>query len=392
MKTIALVPVLLAATTCVASAQQTWIVDAANGPGTHFTDVPPALAASSDGDTIVVRSGVYSNAITSRGVTMLGEGNPMLVAGPVGVGLVLRALSLSGLQSGRTFVMRGFQLHGGTNSIGAEISACNGHVVLADVAAGGPFTAQSLQVSNSPDVTVMRSTLSSVVRADISTLALREVACRGQDAFAWPTGGILVHSNAGLSAIRCEVSICGGTFIGGGGILPGSPDQPGIALEGCTTHIAAGGSMAIAPGQRTGAPVPSIFSNGGTLVLDPSIAASFGGTTPPVRRRVSALVATPAAIGTAVALSLFTEPFDAYQLFASALVDATPLGALGTLWLDPSASAFLGAGTVGAQGAATQSVTVPSDPLLRGAAIRVQALLNGTAGIRICDPGLALLY
>ena len=37
----------------------TWIVYAANGRGTSFTDIPPALAAAQNGDKIVVRSGRY---------------------------------------------------------------------------------------------------------------------------------------------------------------------------------------------------------------------------------------------------------------------------------------------------------------------------------------------
>jgi hypothetical protein len=53
-----------------------WIVDAANGPGTSFTDLPPAIAAAATGDTILVRAGSYSafnvagKALTIRGAGM----------------------------------------------------------------------------------------------------------------------------------------------------------------------------------------------------------------------------------------------------------------------------------------------------------------------------------
>lgn len=38
---------------CLA-AQSTWIVDCAGRPGTHFTDIPPAVAAAQPGDTIIL--------------------------------------------------------------------------------------------------------------------------------------------------------------------------------------------------------------------------------------------------------------------------------------------------------------------------------------------------
>src|SRR5436190_8659882 len=36
-----------------------WVVDATNGPGTNFTDLPAAVAAAQTGDVIFVRPGTY---------------------------------------------------------------------------------------------------------------------------------------------------------------------------------------------------------------------------------------------------------------------------------------------------------------------------------------------
>jgi hypothetical protein len=41
--------------TSVAAAQRTWVVDSMGGIGSHFTDLPPAIAAAARGDTILVR-------------------------------------------------------------------------------------------------------------------------------------------------------------------------------------------------------------------------------------------------------------------------------------------------------------------------------------------------
>ena len=46
----------LAAGTAVAQ-RTVWIVDRAGGPGVHFTDIPPAVAAARPGDRIEVRGG-----------------------------------------------------------------------------------------------------------------------------------------------------------------------------------------------------------------------------------------------------------------------------------------------------------------------------------------------
>src|SRR6188474_3248921 len=52
-----------------------WIVDANSGPGTHFTDLPAAVAAAQSGDTILVRPGTYTAfAVTGKALTIRGVG------------------------------------------------------------------------------------------------------------------------------------------------------------------------------------------------------------------------------------------------------------------------------------------------------------------------------
>ena len=56
-----------------------WIVDAANGPGTSFTDLPPAIAAAQSGDTIIVRAGpAYTLfSVSGKALTIRGAGPTM---------------------------------------------------------------------------------------------------------------------------------------------------------------------------------------------------------------------------------------------------------------------------------------------------------------------------
>jgi hypothetical protein len=52
------------------------VVDASGGPGSHFSDLPPAVLAAQPGDLILVRVGQYSGCALDKGLTILGEGNP----------------------------------------------------------------------------------------------------------------------------------------------------------------------------------------------------------------------------------------------------------------------------------------------------------------------------
>src|SRR5688572_32926121 len=56
-----------------AALAHTWIVDQAGGPGSHFTDIPPAIAAASPGDVLIIRAGLYSSYTLDKGLTLLGE-------------------------------------------------------------------------------------------------------------------------------------------------------------------------------------------------------------------------------------------------------------------------------------------------------------------------------
>src|SRR5687768_586086 len=85
------------------AAQRTWIVDAANGPGTDFTDVPLAVQAASHGDTLIVRSGNYTTATTNKGISLIGEAGASFTLSQQVLPFVVRFLP-----AGRTFVLKGF--------------------------------------------------------------------------------------------------------------------------------------------------------------------------------------------------------------------------------------------------------------------------------------------
>ena len=66
----------------IVSGGQTYVVDAAGGPGVDFTDIAAALLVVQPRDVLLVQPGVYSPFTLTRGVTILGYGTPQ-VAGSI---------------------------------------------------------------------------------------------------------------------------------------------------------------------------------------------------------------------------------------------------------------------------------------------------------------------
>jgi hypothetical protein len=98
----------------------TIVVDANNGPGANFTDIPPAIAAASPGDLLIVRAGTYSGFTLDRGLVMLGQGVVHTSDAHV--------VNIPASQRAVIVHMIPYTL---------EISACAGPVVVQDVSASG---------------------------------------------------------------------------------------------------------------------------------------------------------------------------------------------------------------------------------------------------------------
>lgn len=70
----------------VALLPTTWIVDAASGPGTHFVDLPAAVAAAQTGDTLLVRAGSYSGfQLVGKSLTIRGAGAAVTHCGEIDI-------------------------------------------------------------------------------------------------------------------------------------------------------------------------------------------------------------------------------------------------------------------------------------------------------------------
>ncbi|MGE3171579.1 MAG: hypothetical protein AB7O97_03070 [Planctomycetota bacterium] len=131
-----LVPVTLLAVE-TAAAQQTWIVDRMNRPGTDFTDLPAAVAAAAPRDILHLRAtssplDYYSApaAIDGKPLTIRGEGPATRLAG---------RFEVRNVAFGESFVFADLSFEGrsDTNWVGFGFTSNAGTIVLSDVRVAG---------------------------------------------------------------------------------------------------------------------------------------------------------------------------------------------------------------------------------------------------------------
>ena len=111
--------VALALLTVTAPAQ-VFIVDANNGAGTNFTDLPPAVAAVPDGATLRVLPGNYT------AFALQGKGLRVIAEGVVQVGLTLGDIDIRSTAASQVVILRGLILPYGA----VRVSDCRGPVVI----------------------------------------------------------------------------------------------------------------------------------------------------------------------------------------------------------------------------------------------------------------------
>lgn len=118
---------------------QTYIVDANNGPGTRFLDLPPAILAVPDGAALRVRPGTYSSfTVGDKSLTILGD-----------PGTTVRSpgFAVAGTSLGKRVVIEGLTYRGN-----ATIAACPGAVQLTRIDAVLDLLSPTVVVQDSGNV------------------------------------------------------------------------------------------------------------------------------------------------------------------------------------------------------------------------------------------------
>ncbi|MCA8944117.1 MAG: hypothetical protein KDB80_16250 [Planctomycetes bacterium] len=249
------------------SGQQVLIVDSAGGGG--FTDIPPAIAAASPGDAILVRTGAYTGFSLDKGLKLVFEPGTEMLPAEVYVNAVPvgQTVVLSGLRP-NTFFLRWFL----TNN--------EGRILVEDSDARLGLTISSCaQVSlERVDIQggVVRTAPPAAVSINDSTVLMTDCLV---------TGGLDFVAVAGVNSTNSDVVIADCSITGGVGFSTGG--GPGLRVTNGLTTVAGDSSTVIAAGSAGTVPQPAIARVGGTMWIDPGVslvphagAAPITGPTP----------------------------------------------------------------------------------------------------------------
>lgn len=372
-----------------APAQTTWIVDRNNGPGTHFTDLPPAVQAAAAGDIIRLRptpvGQVYEAAVIDKPLSILGD--PFLPPACIGV------FEVRGIPAGQTFVLRSIKL--GTEETSNRsrirrgiIAQDNAGVVAIDTLFYGWDPAWSVTGGSDPRgiliercalVTISRSMIwSSGARTTVrdSTFIATSSQFRESTPYlplfpppetmyierskAWLVDCMVRGTNAstqvGYQYGKDAVQICDSTLhVGGFSQLIGGQYLGGGVAWGIWI-----GNQAVGCWPPAGAPRPILY-------LDPR--STVSGTPGPTytvehNQPVPAVTWTTNPFQTPLGILHYTTASSFCLLAAGPLLPSPLAGPLGTLFLDPAGLFVLDVGFATAQGVRSTILAVPASVAL----------------------------
>jgi hypothetical protein len=347
------VPLLLlrgSATALLAStalAQQTLVV----GPGQPFTTIPPAIAAASPGDTVLVLAGTYTQTLDiDKGIRLVGRGaNLQLSLFPS-----FPAIDVHDLPAGETFAMSGFTLTppaSGQSTLRLDVRDCAGPVALRDLSSNNTQR-WSITVLRCAQVHIASSFVYGITSTD--SVLLVEHCSTEPAAFT----GMQVNSGSAV--------LVGNTLRGGSGPFGG----PGLRLNGGTV-VATRCEIRGSPGRS------AIETVQGLLVLDPSALLVPGSGAPPVSGPIAPASLAFASLVAATDGAILTVDSHgpAGEWFATFLSLAAPqwISPLGVSWLDPATALLLPIASYDPV-TRTHSLAVPHPPLPPGIVFTLQSV------------------
>lgn len=363
----------------VLPAQNLWLVNAAGGPGVHFTSLPPAVAAAADGDTIYVVTGPFGEGATpfttDKGLTILGVGGAVPIATTPAT-----PITVAGLPAGSTFRMAGFtRLTDG--AIDMRITNCLGDVQLENLHAREP------DWFSPPTVSIAIAACSSVTMRDVENFGAPAVSI-------WQSTAALVQCRFGLTTLGLGGGLGVDTIDATVDIVQPHFDPAtwpyAVSCTNSTVRIA-GDAAARLVGTSMGAPILADAAT--ALTIDPTVTL------------VPALPGGPTVVGGAVPVAAIVpaswlggaaQPAQNLAILSSAIAGHLVVQALGEAGpLLPTPFGLLGIDAalpfaffppqVMSLGPVTNTVLLPP-ALLSGMAFTTQSLLLGGSTLRIGSP------
>jgi hypothetical protein len=376
---------------------QTFVVDAANGPGTHFTSLVAAVAAVPDGAVLDVRPGSYAGfSLSGKGLTVLGQPGVAITS----------TIAIGNTQAHHTIVLRELawptaQLASGNTLL--QLDTCRGPVLLEHLAQpphtnclpgsplGGCHRTTGLSAQRCAQLAVQQCTLQCTAQlVDCDTLVVGSTIA-GESAFlAWTM-------QAGRTALLVQggrVQIAGASTVTGGNGYPagrfGAAAGHGVGAVGGDVRILDG---IVGAGVNGWLPGYTVWTSGATLRIAPRVAL-FGPFGPLIGTDVMPTASGQgAAPGGTLTAAVRSEPGDVVIVVVGLPGPPTLLaGAQDAFWIDAGVHVFA---TVGVQGVApvTANVAVPPIPALRGTRLHWQGACFGPAtGFQASNPVVALVH
>ncbi|MBK8100360.1 MAG: hypothetical protein IPK26_24955 [Planctomycetes bacterium] len=336
--------------TCV-RAQTTWIVDAASGPGTHYLDLPPAVASAAVGDLVLVRPGVYSAVTLTQGIRILGTV-------PTNSAQLVRCIGISiqDVPAGQTVLIGGvrldvFSAYRAAGRVLLEDVLCLAPVVVEDCALAvlrrfncSALLANTVTQIRRSRVFVESSELNDVVFAygygpplmsvEDSLMVVNASTLHGQNGEwgFWCMSS--VRPRAAAELIRSTVYVCGGSRVLGGYMRPGA---------GCGSPGGCGWSM------------PQTDS---LLVADPSTYFTCPPNPQAIGLPVPRVGTDPATAHGTLAVRCDAPPGSLAVLVASHAPTAPTFLPEGLVWVSPQDFVVLGVVVVPVSGQFVQSLNL----------------------------------
>jgi len=362
----------------VLSAQKTWVVDAKNGAGTDFTDLPAAFAKVADGDRVVVRAGTYKPGQLDKAIRLIAEPGAT-------VAMSSTDFLITGIGAGKTCVLEGLQFQGGFLIYGlVRVQDNAGLVVFANVRVELQGATNGVYVKKTKAVTLTDST----VRPQL-TVEESEVSAARCTFGPYPTGAVTVGIYAYKA--RLDLAQCVAWGFNGGGH---APSTWAIRAAGTSMVIRGDANSSYIGGTYDNKPEsPSIIGNNdSTLVVDPAVVLSPAPAQMQsiTKKRLPALYARGGSLGGSLDLELYSPATHPYVLAVA--LPTTPFDLpFGRQWLDIPTEILLVFGVQGSAGFTKHSYSVPGSPTLRGLALGFQGL-SGSEVLDLTNPVIPVLH
>lgn len=333
------------------------LVDQANGPGTDFTQIQPAITAAVDGDVILVRPGYYQRfSVFGKSLSIVVDGSQATVYGE-GFGASVSAAA------GGFSLVRGFDCDGQPAGLSTKyppvdfsIQSPQGPVWAESITTTGAFPGVGITSTGEHRVTLVRTVLvgagsalsSSAEGNAIALLSAKAslIDCSvigGNGTTALPIGSFLYPAASPVEAARvwfseltlARTSVFGGQggagYSGELGCSPAKPGGVGAQLLESTIHLVNSsvtsgpfGALSGCETELVDAPAFDIVSGQGDAVYPPTPFVTL--EAPAVAREGETIpIVTSAGPGIPRLLLVSTRPAD----------DAIPVGAFHRLVGDP---------------------------------------------------------